>query len=142
MEPIVHELRVRASAQEAYKAVATEQGIKGWWAKNTDVGERAGDKVELRFTKPDMSAVMNFEISVLEPNQKVEWTCTKNTNSIWPGSRLEWRVSEEDQGSTVDFRHSGFSAGGPPYDATVQGWQFFMESLRQYLDGGQATPSD
>src|SRR5262245_22166670 len=126
MEPIEHELQVRASAREAYNAVATESGIKGWWAKNSDVGQHAGEKVELRFTKPDMSAVMNFDVTALVPDQRVEWTCTSNTNPIWPGSRLEWQVSGRDGGSAVRFRHYGFSAGGPPYEATVQGWQLFI----------------
>ncbi len=142
MQRIEHDLTVKADAQAAYRAVATPAGIKGWWAKNSDVGESVGSKAELRFTKPDMSATMSFDVTALEPGHRVEWTCTNNTNPIWPGSKLNWRVEPVGQGSTVHFHHEGFSAGGPPYDATVAGWQLFMDSLKAYLDGGAATPSD
>jgi hypothetical protein len=58
MQPIKHDLNVKADAQAAYRAIATSSGIKGWWAKDSDVGEAVGGKTELRFTKPNMSAVM------------------------------------------------------------------------------------
>jgi hypothetical protein len=89
-----------------------------------------------------MSAVMSFEVTGLEPGRRVEWTCTQNTNPIWPGSKLVWQVEPAPRGSVVHFSHDGFSAGGPPYDRTVEGWQLYMDSLKAYLDGGEAQPSD
>jgi uncharacterized protein YndB with AHSA1/START domain len=142
MQPIEHDLNVKADAQAAYRAAATSSGIKGWWAKDSDVGEAVGGKTELRFTKPNMSAVMNFDVTGLEPGRRVEWTCTSNTNPIWPGSKLIWQIEPAPNGSIVHFRHEGFSDGGPAYDRTVEGWQLFMDSLQAYLDGGTAHPSD
>ena len=142
MQPIEHNLQVKADRRAAYNAVATLAGIKGWWAKNSDVGEQEGGEVELRFTKPDMSAVINFDVTGLEPMRRVEWTCTRNSNPIWPGSKLIWEIEPAASGSLVRFRHEGFSDGGPAYDRTVEGWQLYMDSLRAYLDGGQAYPSD
>jgi uncharacterized protein YndB with AHSA1/START domain len=142
MEPIEHSFGVKATPAAAYAAVATERGIKAWWARNCEVGESVGAPVELRFTKPGMSAVMNFNVSVLEPGQRVEWTCVRNTNPIWPGSKLSWEIGPAAGGSTVHFKHEGFSDGGPPYDMTVEGWQFYAGSLQAYLDGGTPQPSE
>jgi hypothetical protein len=72
----------------------------------------------------------------------LEWTCTSNTNPIWPGSKLIWQIEPAPNGSVVHCRHEGFSDGGPAYDCTVEGWQLFMDSLQAYLDGGTAHPSD
>jgi uncharacterized protein YndB with AHSA1/START domain len=142
MEPITHELRVKADASKAYEAVAARAGIQAWWAKDSDVGTAVGQPVELRFNKPDMSAVMKFDVTDVQAGRRVEWTCKENTNPIWPGSKLAWEVEPAGDGSVVRFRHEGFSGGGPPYDMTVEGWQFYMDSLKAYLDGGTPTPSD
>ena len=142
MEAITHDLAVSAEARSSYDALATPAGIRGWWAKNSDVGEAIGSPIELRFTRADMSAVMNFDLTGLEPGHSVEWTCTANSNPIWVGSKLIWLIETAVRGSVVHFRHEGLSEGGPMYEATVQGWQLFMASLQAYLDGGVAHPSD
>jgi uncharacterized protein YndB with AHSA1/START domain len=142
LDTIKHDLTVKADAQKSFDAVGTEAGTKAWWAKNSDVGETVGSNVELRFTKPDMSATMTFDVTSLEPGRLVEWTCKQNTNPIWPGSKLSWRVEAAGIGSIVHFTHEGLSDGGPPYDMTVQGWQFFMGSLEAYLNGDTPYPSD
>jgi uncharacterized protein YndB with AHSA1/START domain len=142
MQPIEHELRVKADAPAAYRAIATPEGIQAWWAKDSRVGTAKGEPVELQFNKPDMTAVMKFTVSDIQPDRRVEWTCTENTNPIWPGSKLAWEVQPSGSGSAVRFRHDGFSDGGPPYDMTVQGWQLFIDSLRAYLDGGTPAPSE
>src|SRR5687768_5379449 len=102
-DTIEHELKVKARPEESFRAVGTEAGIKRWWAKNSDVDEVLGGKVQLRFTHPDMSAVMVFDITRLEPGKAVEWTCRENTNSIWPGSKLTWEVEPSSNGSIVRF---------------------------------------
>jgi uncharacterized protein YndB with AHSA1/START domain len=142
MDPIRHDVRVNADAQTAYRAAATQAGIRGWWAKNSDVGETVGGKTELRFLRPDMTAVMKFEVTALEPGRRVEWKCTENSNPSWPGSVLTWEIEPAPQGSILHFRHEGFSSGGPPYDMTVQGWPRFIDSLKAYLDGGTPQPAD
>jgi uncharacterized protein YndB with AHSA1/START domain len=142
METIKHDLNVKADAPTAFKAVATEAGIKGWWAKNSTVGETLGSNVELHFTKPEMSATMTFDVTALEPGRLVEWTCKQNTNPIWLGSKLTWQIEPASEGSVVHFTHEGLSEGGPPYDMTVEGWQFFLGSLEAYLNGGAPYPSD
>ena len=142
MQPITHELQVKADAKKAFDAFATPQGIKAWWAKDSQVGTAAGQPVVLHFNKPDMSAVMKFDVTDGQPGRRIEWTCTENTNPIWPGSKLAWEVVPAASGSTVRLTHEGFSDGGAPYDMTVEGWQHFVDSLKAYLDGGTPTPSD
>ena len=142
MGPITHEISVKADAQKAFSAVATQTGIQAWWAKDSEVGTQAGEPVRLQFNKPDMTAVMKFDVSDVQPGRRVEWTCTENTNPIWPGSKMSWEVEPTGSGSVVRFRHDGFSAGGAPYQMTVEGWQFFVDSLKAYLDGETPGPSD
>jgi uncharacterized protein YndB with AHSA1/START domain len=142
MEPIKHQLRVKASPEAAYRAMATAEGIKAWWCADSDVMEIPGGEQTLRFKKGDMPApvTMRFKVDALEPARRVVWTCTGNDNPAWLGTQLAWDILADGQGSKVDFGHDGWQESGPNYQATVEGWRFFMASLQSYLDGGPATP--
>jgi hypothetical protein len=80
------------------------------------------------------------ETEAVEPSRRVVWACTANDNPAWIGTKLTWEVAPDRGGSTVRFTHDGWQQGGPLYDATVEGWQMFINSLQAYLDGGKATP--
>ena len=142
MEPIKHQLSVKAAPETAYAAFATGAGIKAWWCTDSEVGESKGASSKLRFAKPDAPrpVVMQFETETVEPSGRVVWACTANDNPAWVGTKLTWEVAPNGGGSTVSFTHDGWKEGGPLYDATVEGWQMFIASLQAYLDGGKATP--
>jgi hypothetical protein len=142
MDPIEHKLNVKAAPDAAYASFATGKGIKDWWCAASEVGEAKGAPSTLRFNKSDMPApvVMQFETEALEPGKRVVWACTANDNPAWVGTKLAWEIAPNGGGSVVSFRHDGWQEGGPLYDATVEGWQFFITSLQSYLDGGAATP--
>ena len=142
MDPIKHKLHVKAGPADAYAAFATEKGIKDWWCSDSTVGERTGAPSRLRFDKPDMASpvVMQFETQTLEPGKRVVWACTANDNPAWVGTKLTWEVSPNAGGSAVSLTHDGWTQGGPLYDATVEGWPFFVASLQAYLDGSKGTP--
>jgi uncharacterized protein YndB with AHSA1/START domain len=141
MDTIQHDLTVKASPESAFQAVGTEAGIKAWWARNGQVAEVEGGPIELRFDHKGMKATMKFDLTRLERGRLVEWTCRENSNAIWPGSKLTWCVEPATGGSAVHFEHEGLKEGGN-YDEIVQGWQYFMNSLEAYLNGGTPTPSN
>jgi uncharacterized protein YndB with AHSA1/START domain len=140
MEPIQHTLNLSASPEVVYRAVATPEGIQGWWCADSDRATRAGDETELRFVKDGKPVTMRFRVDVLEPDQRVAWTCIANANPIWVGSTLSWTIRRRNGGTTLEFSHGGLTAGGPPYDMTVQGWQHFMASLSRYVETGTGQP--
>ena len=141
MEDIVHEIEVPASVQDAYAATATQAGIRGWWSSRATVAEQVGGDVELRFPFEGNDAIMNFRVEVLDAPKSVRWLCTANVNPVWINGTIEWTVEPNGAGSKVTLAHRGFSAGGPPYDMTVEGWKPFVASLVQYLSGGEAQPA-
>ncbi len=142
MQPIEHRIVTPATARTAYDAVATDAGIKGWWAKVGAVAEDVGGTVELHFTKEDRNVTMTFRVDALQPERLVRWVCTDNGNPVWKGSTLTWTIDDRGNDRLVRFAHAGFAGGGPPYDMTVDGWKVFMKSLEGYLAGRGGTPSD
>lgn len=142
MQKIEHELATKATAKAAYDAVATDRGIKGWWARVGTVADTVGDTTELQFAKDDRNVTMTFRVDALEPDRLVRWVCTDNGNPVWKGSTLTWAIDDRGNDRLVRFTHDGFAGGGPPYDMTVEGWKMFMASLDGYLAGRGGMPSD
>jgi uncharacterized protein YndB with AHSA1/START domain len=140
MEPIRHTLNLSAKPDVAYRAVATVEGLRGWWCKDSDIAAAVGGETELRFVKDGKPVTMRFRVDALDDGKRVAWTCIENANPIWVGSTLTWTIRPDGDGSTLEFSHAGLTAGGPPYDMTAQGWQHFMGSLEQYAETGTGQP--
>jgi uncharacterized protein YndB with AHSA1/START domain len=140
MKPFKQSFKTPAAPQEAYAAAATAAGLQAWWCKNCDIASSPGGQHHLRFDKQGTLVNMHFVVDELVPNERVSWTCTKNDNPVWVGSKLTWEVSPSGDGAEVSFSHDGFAAGGPPYEATMQGWVMFMNSLQAHLSGGKGSP--
>ncbi len=140
MKPFTESFKTPATPKQAYDAVATAAGIQEWWCRDCDIATRVGGKHHMRFDKEGTRVNMQFKVDELVPNERVSWTCTENDNPVWVGSTLTWEIQPAGDGAEVSFRHDGFAAGGPPYEATLQGWVMFMKSLESVLAGGQGTP--
>jgi uncharacterized protein YndB with AHSA1/START domain len=142
VEAIRHDFSTPATAEAVYNALATSAGIKGWWAKVGTVAEAVGGTTELRFDKDGQIVAMQFQVDQLEPRRRVRWTCVENANPLWKGTTLTWTIADAGDRRKVSFVHDGFSAGGPPYDMTVEGWKHFNASFESYLDGRGGMPSN
>ena len=138
--PECHQLHVHATPTAIHDALTTAAGLRGWWAKDSDIGAGSPAEHELRFVKGDRRVTMRFRVDHADAS-RVQWTCIANDNPIWIGSTLVWSTEPSDDGATLRFEHSGFADGPPPAHAmTVEGRQHFVASLRDYLHDGVGRP--
>ena len=140
MKPFKYSFESVASPEAAYAAVATRAGLQGWWCKDCDIANEPGGSHHMRFDKQGTLVNMHFVVDELHEPKSVVWSCTDNDNPIWKGSTLSWTIAPAPKGSRVSFVHEGFAQGGPPYEATMEGWSMFMKSLESYLAGGKGSP--
>ncbi|MEM6995654.1 MAG: SRPBCC domain-containing protein [Myxococcota bacterium] len=140
MTTIQHDLVLATTPQALFAALTTPEGIRGWWAKDSDVGDGVGASHELRFVKDDRTVAMGFEVTEASPN-RVVWRCTENGNPIWPGTTLTWAFEADGEKTALTFKHEGFAeSASPPYAMTVDGWKHFMASLAAYAQTGTGEP--
>ena len=141
---ITHQLKIKASPEVIYNAVATQEGIASWWSKDCNVGSSEGEKSLLKFNKEGTIVEMGFRTATLNPNKKVVWDCTENGNPAWIGTQIVTEISNaEDEGSQVTFSHAGFDEkwnGQEPFEMTKQGWGHFVNSLVSYCEKGVGQP--
>ena len=57
----------------------------------------------------------------------------------WVGTTIRWDVEPRDDGSTVNFRHDGFSEDGHAGHAAFT-WGQIMVQLKKYAESGSPAP--
>lgn len=141
---ITHNLTVKASTETIYDAVATQNGINGWWSKECKVGEQEGEDSLLKFNKQGTIVEMGFRTSKLQKGKQVVWECTENGNPAWIGTKIITEISESNNGeSKVVFSHANFDEkwkGQEPFEMTKGGWDHFVNSLVSYCERGEGMP--
>jgi len=128
---IVHEIEVPGTPEQVWQAIATGQGITGWFVP-AKVEERTGGAMELDFG-PGMGTSQST-VSVWEPPTRFTHSGRGATGNPLA---YEWQV-EARSGCTCVVRlvTSGFLSEADwqaEYDGTTEGWKLFLNSLRLYL---------
>jgi uncharacterized protein YndB with AHSA1/START domain len=128
---VEHEIEVTGTPEQVWQAIATGQGITGWFVP-TKVEERAGGAMELDFG-PGMGTATG-EITVWEPPTRFVHL---GTGAAGNPVAYEWQVEASSGGTcVVRLVTSGFLSEADwqaEYDSTAEGWQLFLNNLRLYL---------
>src|SRR5580704_13947674 len=70
---LIHRVGIEASPEKIYRAVTTEEGIRGWWTVDVKMDSRVGGKAVFGFMKHAVEFQM--QIDTLTPGLLVQWTC-------------------------------------------------------------------
>ncbi len=136
MYAIKHLFHIAQDRQAVNAALSTREGLASWWAADTR-GTGALDS-QLSFHFPP-HASMEMQVVALEPGLAVSWQCLSGP-AEWVGTRLHFRLDENEGKTRVRFAHEGWQQMDDTYAAVTFSWARFFESLRQYCQTGQGTP--
>ena len=139
MADIIHRIGIKAPAAKVYEAVATAQGVAGWWTRDTT---GSGRSLNARFLRKDGTEVgaMGFELSKLEPNREVEWRFTAGPEE-WLPTTATFELSEDGDTTVVNFGHRNWEEPVEFMAHCSMKWAVFLLSLRQYVETGTGRPS-
>ncbi len=138
MSAIQKSITIDADAAAVYDALATPDGYRGWWCRNSAIADWEGGQSMLHFVKDGQPVTMTFRVDELAPSTGVRWTCVSNDAPPWIGTQLAWSVKSASAGVEVALEHSGWSDA--PHEAVAQGWDHFMASLKQFVETGEGQP--
>jgi uncharacterized protein YndB with AHSA1/START domain len=130
----------RSAPEKAFQAVASLDGLRGWWTAHVSGTPSVGEDIRLEFDEVDEYIVMRVER--VERPAAVEWSCTVHTGlEDWQGTRLLFHFAERGrEGSELTFRHLGLSSKLECFEKCERGWDHFLKSLVSYVDGGAGAP--
>jgi uncharacterized protein YndB with AHSA1/START domain len=136
MADIMHTLKIHASADRVYQAIATAEGIRNWWTRDAVLESKVGGTGEFGFFARRFIA--KVRIDELEPPKRIAW---KVTNAAWPAETIVLEVRSEGAGARLSFLHRDFKEADQRYASATTRWGFYLLSLKSYLETGKGSPN-
>ncbi len=138
MAKISHGIRIKASKDKVFAALATTAGLKGWYTPDVEGEVAQGRSITMKFAS---SEPFSWEIAKLTHPAEVKWTCTAGPDKA-AGTLVTFLVSETGDGRTeVLCDHEGFEATHKAYVTCNTLWGILMGRLKTFVETGKPEPA-
>lgn len=117
-------------------ALATEEGIRGWWSTRSDLDTDAG---RLLVLFPDQARPFEFEVR--ERDGQVDWV-TGGFPPWWAGTtvRWSWGPNPEAAGTRLLFEHRDYDPDNPVIPIVTPAWAWILLRLKGLVETGARQP--
>ena len=136
MASINHKLVIKASPEKIYEAITSQEGLKSWFAKQTEAKPEVGFANTFTFG----TFVNEMKITSLTPNKQVEWHCTKSIEE-WVGTNVLFELESTTDKTILRFAHADWRAVTDSFASTNYDWGRFLASLKTFCEIGEGKPS-
>ncbi|HEU5220313.1 MAG TPA: SRPBCC domain-containing protein [Gemmatimonadales bacterium] len=142
MVDIMHRIGIKAPAARVYEAVATAQGVAGWWTRDTTGTSQLGGTVHVMFRHQDGKEIgkMDFEVTMLEPGREVHWRILAGPPE-WVGTDVTFQLTQEGDTTILLFGHRNWKEPVEFMAHCSMKWAVFLLSLRELVESGKGKPS-
>lgn len=144
MADILHEVGIKAPLNDVYKALATREGLAGWWASDTRGESKLGGVLEFRFTmRGELKGVIEMKVLELLPGKRVLWQVVDGPKE-WIGTQVRFELRQEGAYCLVFFRHEGWKEPVEFMYHCSTKWGSYLMSLKALVETGKgaANPND
>jgi uncharacterized protein YndB with AHSA1/START domain len=142
MVDIIHKVGIKAPISKVYAAIATPEGVAGWWTKETTGGSELGSTFKVVFHGPagELKGEMELELLKLDSNELVVWR-VKAGPEEWIGTDLTFALSQRGEQTIVIFGHRNWREAVEFTAHCSMKWATFLLSLRQLVETGTGKPA-
>jgi uncharacterized protein YndB with AHSA1/START domain len=138
---ILHRVGIKASLDKVYKALATPEGVAGWWTTDTTGDRKAGGMINFRFTAAGHEiGAFSMKILELHANTRVVWQVVTGP-AEWVGTKIHFELKQEDDFTIVLFKHLGWKEPVEFMYHCSTKWGTFLMSMKSLLETGKGNPS-
>ncbi|MDB5213239.1 MAG: Activator of Hsp90 ATPase 1 family protein [Myxococcaceae bacterium] len=129
-----------ASCERVFDAIATLDGLRGWWTPLVSGSPSTGGDVRFEFRGMDEHIVMHVE-RASRPSV-VEWSCVEHASlDDWKGTRVLFELAPRGPGGCdLTFRHVGLTRELECFEDCELGWEHFLASIVAYVESGVGMP--
>jgi len=136
MVDILHKVGIKSSSLgDVYKALATIDGLSGWWTTDTGGESKVGGVIQFRFGNG------GFDMKVLElqPARRVLWEVVAGPEE-WIGTTISFDLRQENDWTIVLFKHQGWREPVEFMHHCSTKWGVFLLSLKSLFETGRGSP--
>ena len=138
MATSTHRIRIHAKPEAVYQAIATEEGMKGWYTTSLE-GSFSEDGVSTyHFPKDE---VFEWKSTKLVPGQTVERECVSGPG-VAKGTQVIWTLESQGADETiVHLEHTGWPDEHDALATCNTLWGILLGRLREYTETGRLVPA-
>jgi len=138
-----NEILVSASPDLVYKAIT--EGIDKWWTQLSNKALHVGDRLTVRF---ENKTKWVMAVSEAIPNRSLVWVVMAAHHDLeslekkdeWQETTIKWEIIEMEIGTKVILTHQGLVPQLQCFKICHVGWNYFLDSLKNYLETGTGHP--
>jgi uncharacterized protein YndB with AHSA1/START domain len=133
---ILHRVEINSSAHDTYLALATRDGLAGWWTTDTQGGFGVGGVIRFRFGE---RGGFDMKVLELEPGERVLWQVVAGPED-WLGTKVSFDLKLRDGATIVLFKHQGWKEPVEFMHHCSTKWATFLMSMKALLESGKGAP--
>ena len=139
---IIHRIGMKAPLTKVYEALATIEGVAGWWTEETSGDSKPGGTVQVLFRSPEGTEVgrMAFEMVEPKPNQSLRWRFLSGPPE-WLGTEVTFELTRDGDQTLLVFGHRNWREPVEFMAHCSMKWATFLLSLKQLTESGEGRPS-
>ena len=136
MADILHKVGIKSSSpDDVYGALATVEGLSGWWTRDTRGESKVGCVMQFRFG----TGGFDMEVRELGPAKRVLWQVIDGPEE-WVGTKISFDLKQNDDWTIVLFKHEGWKEPVEFMHHCSTKWAVFLLSLKSRLETGKGAP--
>ena len=131
MAEVMHLIKIHASPERVYQALATAQGIRGWWTRDAALDPKIGGAGEFGFY--ERRFVIKVKIDELKPPKHIAWTAISSGGGVFDGTTIAFDLRPDGSDTGLSLAHRGFKEADNNYASATTRWGFYLFSLKRFL---------
>lgn len=138
MADMFHEITINATTVEVFDAISLQEGLKGWWTRDSTAEPKEGTLAIFRFNGG--SYVLKMRVVQLLHPMRLLWKC-EGDDPEWRGTELTWEVTPNPDGqTTLRLTHANWSNVQGQFPTCNTTWGHLMYLLQSYCEGRPTDP--
>lgn len=139
---IIHRVGIKAPLSNVYAALATVEGLAGWWTTHTAGVSEVGGTILFEFVahSGERFGGMGMQVLALMPCEEVRWRCIEGPEE-WLGTDIVFNLSQEGDYTIVRFSHENWREAVEFTAHCSTKWATFLLSLKDLLETGKGRPA-
>src|SRR5579872_2822675 len=133
MPDILHRIGIKATPETVFRALSDEEGLSGWWTRNTKASATVGAIDQFRFGDRGFN---DMKVSELVPGKRVQWLCV-NGAPEWIGTELTFDLRDQNGVTVVLFAQRGWREPAEFMHYCSTKWAAYMLSLKSFCETGR-----
>lgn len=134
---------IKKNIKSVFQAIA--QQIPKWWTEDfTGSSDKLNDEFTVRFG----TTFKTMRVQELIPNEKIVWLCINtlidipelSNNTEWKDTKIVWELKNDNESTIITLTHFGLTPEVACYSICQQGWESFLNSLKQFTETNIGLP--